>query len=176
MKHSVRRAAFLLGSIPLLLMTSTAAQAKPSGEYGYYNGRTVFFVSAGTLVDAPPSLLEHAPPIYLLTFPVAPGTTAPITLPSGYQPQENGNMQAPAPWHDHLLPAIPGAGYSPAMRVVILRYTQSYAASLQFQPVTSVADLAAAEQAGHFAVISPGTTDPYELVRNDVLVRPVIQH
>jgi len=62
------------------------------------------------------------------------------------------------------------------MRVVILRYTQSYAASLDFQPVTSMADLAAAKQAGKFAVISPGTTDPYELVRNDVLIRPVIQY
>jgi len=176
MKHLVRTAILLLATLPLLALTPTTAQAMPSGEYGYYNGNVVFFVSAGTLVNAQPSLLEHAPPFYLLTFPVAPGTSGPITLPSGYQPQENGNMQAPAPWHDHLLPAIPGAGYSPAMRVVLLRYTQSYAASPDFQPVTSLTDLAAAKQAGKFAVISAGAADPYELVRNDVLIRPVIHN
>ena len=84
-------------------------------------------------------------------------------------------MRAPAPWHDHLLPAVPGPGYSPAMRVVLLRYTQAYAASLDFKPVTSLADLSAAKEAGMFTVISPGAADPYELVRNDVLIRPVIQ-
>jgi len=30
-------------------------------------------------------------------------------------------------------PALPGVGYSPALRVVVLRYTQSYAGSLGFQ-------------------------------------------
>ncbi len=175
MKHPVRTALLLLGSIPLLLMAPPAAQAKPSGEYAYYNGSTVYFISAGSLVDAQPSLLDHAPPIYLLTFPVAAGTSGPITLPSGYQPQENGNMQAPSPWHDHLLLALPGVGYSPTLRVVVLRYTQSYADSLDFKPVTTLSELAAAKLAGRFTPIAPGTTDQYELVKNDVLVRPVVR-
>ncbi len=84
-------------------------------------------------------------------------------------------MRAPSPWHDHLLPALPGVGYSPALRVVVLRYTQSDAESLEFEPVTTLGELAAAKLAGRFTPIAPGTADPYELVKNDVLVRPVVR-
>jgi len=175
MKRPQRTAVLLASLIPTMLIVAAPAHAGPDGEYGYYNGSTVFFASAGTLIDAPSNLLESAPQFYLLTFPVASGTSGPITLPSGYRPQENGNMGAPAPWHDHLLPALPGSGYSPAMRVVILRYTTSYAASDDFEPVTSAAELAAAKEAGKFAAISPGSVDPYVVITHDVLVRPVVE-
>ena len=69
-------------------------------------------------------------------------------------------MHAPAPWHDHLLPALPGSDYSPAMRVVVLRYTVSYAASIDFEPVTSAAELDAAKQSGKLAVIHPAARTP----------------
>lgn len=176
MKHHVRTAMFLAGcAVPLVAVAPQPARAAVV-EHGYVDGSTAFFVSAGTQVDAPARLLEHATPIYLLTFPVAAGTTGPITLPSGYQPQENGNLNAPAPWHDHLLSAVPGASdYSPVLRVVVLRYSPAYAASLAFQPVTSVADLDAAEQAGKFVPIAPGAVDPFQLVKDDVLVRPVVR-
>jgi len=83
-------------------------------------------------------------------------------------------MQAPSPWHDHLIPALPGVGYSSALRVVVLRYTQSYADSLDFKPVTTLSELAAAKLAGRFTPI-PGTADQYELAKNDVLVCPVVR-
>jgi hypothetical protein len=159
----------------LVPLAATTAKADPSGEYGYYNGQTVFFASAATKIGAQPSLLEAASKIYLVTFPTAPGTEGPITLPSGYQPQENGNMFVPYPWHDHVLPAVPGPGYSPAMQVVILRYTEAYAASLTFTPVTSLAEIEAGKRAGIFEVLSPGAADPYELLLPDVLIRPVVR-
>ncbi|MEP6695864.1 MAG: hypothetical protein ABJA34_03190 [Pseudonocardiales bacterium] len=175
MKHWVRTVIVLLASITMLPLAAAPAQAEPSGEYAYYNGRTVFFVSAGVVINAQPNLLENAGRIYLITFPVAPGTDGPITLPSGYRPQENGNLRTPYPWHDHVLPALPGPGYSPPMRVVVLRYTDSYAASVNFQPVTSLAGIAAGELAGIFAVLSPGASDPYTFLRPDVLIRPVVK-
>jgi hypothetical protein len=174
MKHPIRALLPVIGSILLVIAALGPAQATPSGEHAYYNGRTVFIHTAGTLVGANPSQLNHAAPIYLLTFPVPPGTTGPITLPSGYQPQENGNMQVPYPWHDHLISALPGPGYKPSLRVVVLRYTAETVASPDFQPVTSLSELAAAEQAGEFAVISSGP-NPYELVTNDILIRPVVR-
>lgn len=175
MKHPIRTALALLASMALLPLAATAAQADPGGEYAYYEGQTVFFASAASKVNAQPSLLENASQIYLLTFPTAPGTVGPITLPSGYQPQENGRMFAPYPWHDHVLGAVPGPGYSPVLQVVILRYTADYAASLSFTPVTSLAELEAGKQAGIFEVLSPGGTDPYELLLPDVLIRPVVR-
>lgn len=175
MKHRVRTASFLIGAAVWLLALAPAGAQAVEVEHAYLDGSTVAFVSAGTQVDAPTRLLEHATPIYLLAFPVAPGTTGPITLPSGYQPQENGNLNAPVPWHDHLLSAAPGSpGYSPVLRVVVLRYRPSYAASPTFTPVTSVADLTAAEQAGKFLPIAPSSANPFEFVTNDVLVRPVV--
>jgi len=58
---------------------------------------------------------------------------------------------------------------------VVLRYTQSYADSLDFKPVTTLSELAAAKLAGRFTPFAPGTADQYELVKNDVLVRPVVR-
>jgi hypothetical protein len=174
MKHPVRSLLLAIGAMLLLLAAPGSAQAQPSGEHAYYNGRTVFIHTAGTLIDANPSQLAHAAPFYLLTYPVPPGTSGPITLPSGYQPQENGNMQVPYPWHDHLISALPGTDYNPSQRVVVLRYTAATVASPDFQPVTSLSQLTAAEQAGEFAVISGGP-NPYELVTNDILVRPVVR-
>ena len=153
----------------------TSAHASPPGEYGYYNDSAIFFASAGTMVDAPENVLEEASPIYLLAFAVPPGTDSPITLPSGYQPQENGNFQVPNPFHDHVLTRVPGdAGYEAPLRVVVLRYTLNYQNSLTFQPVTSVAGIAAGESAGIFQTIAPDTSNPYERWLPDVLVRPVV--
>ena len=175
MKLSTKPMCVFLASIALVPLAATTARADPSGEYGYYNGQTVFFVSAATKIGAQPRLLDVASKIYLVTFPTAPGTDVPITLPSGYQPQENGNMFAPYPWHDHVLPAVPGPGYSPLMQVVVLRYTEAYAASLTFTPVTSLAEIEAGKLAGIFQVLSPGAADPYELLLPDVLIRPVVR-
>jgi hypothetical protein len=92
----------------LLLTAVTAALAEPRTENVYAGGQT-YQINTGAAVvfDAASGLLQHASPIYIIGFPVAAGTTGPITLPSGYQPQNNG-LPSPIPYHDHVLIAAPG--------------------------------------------------------------------
>ena len=67
-------------------------------EAVYVDGQT-YEINAvsGPIFGAPQSLLDRASPIYILGYPVAAGTTGPITLPSGYQPQHNGFPPSPLP-------------------------------------------------------------------------------
>jgi hypothetical protein len=159
----------------LLLIAATAALAHPRSESVYANGQTYQINTGATVVfDAAPGLLANASPIYIIGFPVSAGTTGPITLPSGYQPQNNG-LPSPIPYHDHVLVAAPTeAGYSAPLRVVQLRYTSAYAYSPAFVPVKSYAELAAGEAAGIFEAINPGAADPYEIWTTTVLIRPVV--
>jgi len=145
----------------------------------YIDGQ-VYNINTGAAVifDASAGLLQEASPMYFLEFPVAAGTTGPITLPSGYQPQHNGFPPSPIPYHDHVLIAAPGlhgAGeYKATERVVRLRYAWSYAYGPAFVPVTSAGEIAAAEAAGKLEVINPGGQDPYQIWTTTVLIRPVV--
>src|SRR5215210_448592 len=77
------------------------AAGPPASETVYFRGRTAEInTGASVIFDAIAGLLQHASPIYIIGFPVAEGTTGPITLPSGYQPQHNGFPPAPIPYHD----------------------------------------------------------------------------
>jgi hypothetical protein len=88
-------------SVTLLLVSVTAARADPPSESVYAGGQTYQINTRATAVlDAAQGLLETASPIYIIGFPVAAETTGPITLPSGYQPQNNG-LPSPIPYHDH---------------------------------------------------------------------------
>src|SRR5215210_9560454 len=90
----------------------------------YIDGQ-VYNINTGAAVifDASAGLLQEASPMYFLEFPVAPGTTGPITLPSGYQPQHNGFPPSPIPYHDHVLVAA-----LPAPRQIVeMRYSSAYA-------------------------------------------------
>ncbi|MEO8571699.1 MAG: hypothetical protein ABI553_08340 [Chloroflexota bacterium] len=153
--------------------------AAPASESAYFDGQTYQINVAGAVkVDADPPLLRQAIPMFLIGFPVAPGMTGPLTLPSGYQPQANG-IPVPVPYHDHVLSCVPAAAgrschYVARLRVVNLRYTWDFAYSLGFAPITRVQDIEAAEAAGHLQAINPGASDPYQYWTNDVLVRPVV--
>ncbi|MET0811274.1 MAG: hypothetical protein ABWY65_09215 [Thermoleophilaceae bacterium] len=157
-------------------MTPGVASADPTTEDVYVDGQTYQInTGAAVIFDASQGLLDQASPIYILGFPVAPGTTGPITLPSGYQPQHNGFPPSPVPYHDHVLAAVPGeADYGAPLRVVQLQYTTAYAYSTDFVPVTSYDELVAGEAAGIFQVINPGASNPYEIWTTTVLIRPVI--
>src|SRR4051812_29217763 len=165
-----------------LAAASALAAGPPATETVYVEGHTAEInTGAAVIFDASASLLKHASPIYILGFPVADGTTGPITLPSGYQPQHNGFPPAPIPYHDHLLAAAPGLGtsgtagqYGAPLRVVEMRYGPAYAADPAFVPITSADQIPAAEAAGRFAVISPGSPDPYEHWTTTILIRPIV--
>lgn len=158
------------------LLAGGSAQATGTlTESAYANGQT-YQINTGAAVvfDASPGLLRTASPIFIIGFPVAAGTTGPITLPSGYQPQNNG-LPSPIPYHDHVLVSVRGPGYSAPLRVVQMQYTTSYAYSPSFVPITSFEQLVAAEAAGGvFEVVNPGAADPYELWTTTVLIRPLV--
>lgn len=168
----------------LLLVAPSAATASPSGEPAYADGQTYVMHSTHVISGASGGRLS-APPIYILGFVPPEGTAAgaPITLPSGYQPQCNPCAQEPVAYHDHLLTGEPGSGtngtagdYRSPWRVVIMRYNPLYSDSPSFVPVTSDDDLAVAEAAGDFLPINQsGQGDPYQIWTDNVLICPLVQ-
>src|SRR6266508_3870088 len=166
------RSSFALISVVVALGLAAGAVADTQTENVYVDGQT-YAINTGAAVvfDASPGLLEHSSSMYLIGFTVLPGTTGPITLPSGYQPQNNG-LPSPIPYHDHVLVAVPGQpGYVAPLRVVQLRYTWAYAYSPAFVPVRSYDELVAGEAGGLFEAINSGAANPYEIWTTDVLVR-----
>lgn len=178
MKLLMLSAAALAASAALPL----AAPAAPEGELAYAEGHTYTMIGATLITNASPGMLK-APPIYILGYPVPPGTTGPITLPSGYEPQCDPCLQEPVAYHDHLLTGAPGLGtngtsggdYTSPWRIVVMRYTPQYAFSRDFKPVTSDDGLARAEKDGDFLPINPGAANPYEIWTTNVLVCPVVR-
>ncbi len=165
---TVRLLTSLTGS---LLMLAAPAAASASSSEDIYSGGQTYTINTGAAVrlGASAGMLTGSAPFYIIGFPVAAGTTGPITLPSGYQPQNNG-QPAPIRYHDHIAADVG----NPLRRVIQLRYSTAYAWSPGFQPVTSVAQLTLAEATGLLDVVAPGASDPYEQVTNTVLVRPVV--
>lgn len=152
------------------LTAAGAGTAAEPTEHLYAGGNTYTInTEAAAFVDAPAAVLARAAPFYIIGFPVPAGTTGPITLPSGYQPQNNG-LPAPLPYHDHIAADV----NNPLRRVVELRYSWGYAYSTTFVPLTSVDQLSAAEASGNLDIVAPGASDPYQHWTNTVLVRPVV--
>ncbi len=179
MPHRLSRLSLIATTVAMplavLFIAATAAFADPQTESIYAGGQTYQInTRAAVVFDAAQGLLRHASPIYIIGFPVAAGTTGPITLPSGYQPQNNG-LPSPIPYHDHILLAAPGqAGYGAPLRVVQLRYTWAYAYSPSFVPVKSYEELVAGEANGIFEAINAGAANPYEIWTTTVLIRPIV--
>jgi hypothetical protein len=161
---------------------ASAAAAGAATETVYIQGVTAEInTSAAVMFDPSAGLFERAAPIYIVEFPVAEGTTGPIVLPSGYQPQHNGFPPSPIPYHDHVLTSAPGLGtsgtakqYTAPLRVVAMRYARSYAYSPGFAPITSADRIPGAEAAGKLEPINPGAPDRYQIWTTTVLVRPVL--
>jgi hypothetical protein len=152
-----------------LAVIGTGSAADPT-EHIYANGQTYTINTAAAVqLDASQGMLDEAAPFYIIGFPVPAGTTGPITLPSGYQPQNNG-LPAPIPYHDHIAADV----NNPLRRVVELRYSWAYAYSPSFVPLTSVDQLPAAEASGKLDIVAPGASDPYQHWTNTVLVRPIV--
>jgi hypothetical protein len=141
-----------------------------STEHIYADGETYTInTEAAVNLEASSGFLAQADSFYIIGIPVAPGTTGPITLPSGYHPQNNG-LPAPIPYHDHIATDL----NNPLRHVIELRYTWAYAYSPSFVPLTDVDQLPAAEASGKLAILDPGASNPYQHSTNTVLVRPVI--
>jgi hypothetical protein len=177
-KHLI---ALLTTAITAVLVAATVAAGAQLSESIYVDGQT-YQINTGAAVklDASDALLANATPFYIIGFPVAPGTVGPITLPSGYQPQNNG-LPSPIRYHDHVTTGAPGRGnsgtageYKAPLRVVEMRYSWDYAYSSSFVPIMSVDEIPAAEAAGKLQIINPGAFDPYQIWTTTVLIRPIV--
>lgn len=172
-----------------LLVAGGAAAGKPEIDPTYANGQTVYMIGPHLIPDARdthPNLYAHSEELYLATYPVAPGTTGPVTLPSGYQPQCNPcfhpGLPAPFVYHDHIITGAPGMGtngtagaYKAPWKIIIVRYNPFYALSPTFTPIKSATDLDAAEAAGNvFLPINPQASNPYEIETGNVLICPTV--
>jgi hypothetical protein len=172
MRHRVHLSSIVCATLALLVAgPASAGAASRDTETVYLDGHTAQInTGAAVVFDASSGLLGSASPIFIIGFPVAQGTTGPITLPSGYQPQHNGFPPSPIPYHDHvLLSALPAP-----REIVEMRYSSAYAYSPDFVPITSAGQIPAAEAAGKLEAINPVAPDPYQLWTTTVLIRPVI--
>lgn len=169
-----------------------AAGGKPEIDPTYANGTTVYMIGPHMVVGAResmPNAYAHAEELYLVVYPQAetPGPGAgPITLPSGYQPQcdpcFHPGLPAPFVYHDHVITGAPGMGkngtageFKSPWKIIILMYNPAYVTSPGFKPLTSEADIDAAEEAGNvFLPINQGGANPYEIDTGNLLICPTV--
>jgi hypothetical protein len=94
--------------------------------------------------------------------------------------------QGPAPfvYHDHVITGAPGMGnngtageYKAPWKIIVLVYNPADVSSPNFSPITSAADLDAAEEAGNvFLPINPGGENPYEVDTGNLLICPTVSN
>lgn len=175
-----------LGAFMLLLMSfvaiTTARAAKPEIDPSYVDGRTYYMIGPKMITDPSPQLFEQSQELYIVAYPWD-GTTPPV-LQSGYTPQCDPCYHPGLPslfvYHDHVLSGGTGLGnqgtageFKGPWKIIILLYVDSVLTDPTFAPVTSEADLDAAEQAGMFQPIGNGS-NPYEFVTPNVLICPLV--
>lgn len=164
----------------------TRAASPQEVDPSYANGTTVYMLGAKLITDPNPSLLDTAPPLYGLAYPVAAGTTGPITLPSGYQPQCNPCDHFPPAfhYHDHILAGAPGFGLDGTAqdnkgpwKIIIMMYNPSVAYSPTFKPLMDDESIKAAEAAGEFLPINANLAhgpDRFQIDTGMVLICPLV--
>ena len=177
-----------------MIMSSSprASVGKPEIDPTYADGKTVYMIGPHLIVGAResnPNLYAKAEELYLVTYPQqtlpVPGD-GPITLPGGYQPQCNPCFHPGLPpmfvYHDHVVSGAPGMGnngtagdFKAPWKIIILVYRPDYIASKTFKPVTSAAELDAAEAAGNvFLKINVGGANEYEKEPGNLLICPLV--
>ena len=167
-----------------LALSRTAAVGKPEIDPTYANGKTVYMIGPHLIVNARetmPNAYAHAEELYLVVYPQAS-----LPLASGYQPQCNPcfhpGLPAPFVYHDHVITGAPGMGtngtagaYKAPWKIIVLVYNPAYVASRNFKPITSAADLDAAEVAGNaFLPINTGGANVYEVDTGNLLICPTV--
>lgn len=187
----VRRAAQAMFTLVLglcLLAAAGAARAdQPGIDRVYVNGQTYYMIGPHMITNPNPNMFTQSDELYLLSYPTPPGTTGPITLASGYQPQCNPcfhpGLPLPFVYHDHVMSGAPGlgtngtaSGFKGPWKIIVLMYNPKVLTDPSFKPVTSVTALDAAEANGEFLPINtaPNASNPYEVVTGAVLICPLV--
>ncbi len=187
LRRNLRVICALVLAIELLATAAVARADKPPIDQVYVDGQTYYMIAPHMITDPSLNLFAQSQELYLLAYPTPPGTTAPITLASGYQPQCNPCMHPGLPLafvhHDHVLTGAPGLGtngtagqFKGPWKVIVLMYNPSVLSDPHFVPVTSVTALDEAEAKGEFLPINtdPNATNPYEVVTGNVLICPLV--
>lgn len=188
MRRSMR--ALAAAAVGLTTLAGPVAAAKPEMDPSYVNGQTVYMIGTRLVTNPSPGQYAAAEELYLAVYPLNPdGRTdlGPLTLPSGYQPECNPcfhpGLPLPFVYHDHVLAGAPGLGtdgtadgFTAPWKLILLIYNPAVAFSPSFQPVTSEAQLDAAEANGWFLPINPdpNADNPFEIDTGQVLICPLV--
>jgi hypothetical protein len=173
--------------------SQATAPGKPEIDPTWANGKTVYMIGPHAVEGAResmPNAYAHAEELYLVVFPQpqgAPPPGPPITLPSGYHPQCNPCFHPGLPaqnvYHDHIITGAPGMGvngtageFKAPWKIIVVVYDPAYAASKDFKPITSAADLDAAEHPGIHKLLpfNQGAANPYEFETGNLLICPIV--
>jgi hypothetical protein len=173
----------LLSLIPL----ARANAAKPEIDPSYANGEVVYMIGPHMDTNPAPNVYAHAEELYIAAYPINPGgtDTDSKTLATGYRPQCDPCYHVGLPgvfaYHDHVLTGAPGAGtngtanqFMAPWKIVILLYSPDAISAPGFRPVTSEAELDAAEAAHVFAPINPHGANQYEVEPGVLLICPLV--
>jgi hypothetical protein len=180
-----------LGGLLLGLCSPALGGGKPDIDLTYFNGQVYYMIGPKMITNPNPNLLAQAEELYMVAYPINPdGLTdlGPLTLPSGYQPTCNPcfrpGMMPQFGYHDHIVGGVPGQGkngtagvYEGPWKIILLMYNPEVAFSPDFTPITSAADLDAAEAAGEFMPINSDLNkgpNPYEIETGKVLICPLV--
>lgn len=170
----------------VLNVTVTRAASPQEIDPSYANGTTVFLLGTKLITDPDLSLLATAPPLYGLAYPVPAGTTGPITLTSGYQPQCNPCDHLPpgSHYHDHILAGAPRFGNDGTAqdnkgpwKIILMMYKPSVMTDPTFTPMMDDESLAKAEAVGMFLPINADLShgpDRYQIVTGLMLICPLV--
>lgn len=179
-------AAFALGVFMVQGGAALASSVPPAGSNEvavYVNGLT-YHMNINHVNLAPSSgELAAATPFYVAVFPLNPaGRTdlGRLTVGGGYQPQCDPCFHPGLPfqlvYHDHILSGAPGFGQNGTAQLqqgtrhpIAVMYNPSAIQRADFRPMTTAADVKAAEQAGQLLPINPGAANPFELPQNAVV-------
>lgn len=176
-----------LAAVVFVLNVNVTRAASPQEiDPSYANGTTVYMLGAKLITNPNPSLLATAPPLYGLAYPVPAGTTGPITLASGYQPQCNpcDHFAPPFHYHDHILAGAPGFGTDGTAldnkgpwKIILMMYNPKVMTDPNFTPLMDDESLAKAEAAGEFLPINADLShgpDRFQIVTGLVLICPLV--
>ena len=161
-----------------LISASSAIAGKPEIDPSYADGKVYYMIGPHLITNPNPNLYAQSEELYLISYPIGS-----LPLPSGYEPQCNPcfhpGLPPPFVFHDHVLTGAPGLGkngtagnYKGPWKIIVMMYSDAALADPNFKPITSAADIDAAEQSGMFQPPVPG--GPLELETGTVLICPFV--
>jgi len=159
----------------------TWASSVPAGASNevavYMDGQTYRMVVNHVNLNPSDGEVDAARPFYVAVFPVNPdGRTnlGALTLPSGYRPQCNPcfhpGLAFQLVYHDHILSGAPGFGSDGTAQQqqgtrhpIAVMFDPAFIQQQNFRPLTTIAEVRAAERAGELLPINAGAANPFEL-------------